>query len=45
MHETRKGKWVYYSLNVEDKKHVKAVLEYLPSLKEKILSLPNRICE
>ncbi|ESU71355.1 MULTISPECIES: ArsR/SmtB family transcription factor [Geobacillus] len=45
VHETRKGKWVYYSLNVEDKKHVKAVLEYLPSLKEKILSLPNRICE
>ncbi|ASA19872.1 ArsR/SmtB family transcription factor [Paenibacillus donghaensis] len=28
--ERKKGQWVYYSLNVEDKPYIKAVLEKLP---------------
>jgi ArsR family transcriptional regulator len=36
VNETRKGTWIYYSLNVEDKPYIQAVLNYIPSLKEKI---------
>lgn len=39
--ETRKGQWIYYSLNVEDKPDVQAVLNYLPSVKEKVDQLKN----
>lgn len=36
VNETRKGQWIYYSLTLDDKPHIQAVLEYVPSLKEKI---------
>jgi ArsR family transcriptional regulator len=39
VNETRKGTWIYYSLNVEDKPYIQAVLNYIPSLKEKIEQL------
>jgi ArsR family transcriptional regulator len=41
VNETRKGQWIYYSLNIEDKPYIQAVLGYLPSLKEKIDHLKN----
>ncbi|MNI57844.1 HTH-type transcriptional repressor AseR [compost metagenome] len=28
--EQKKGQWVYYSLNIEDKPHVKAILDLTP---------------
>lgn len=30
--EARRGQWVYYSLNVEDKPYIKCVLDNTPSL-------------
>jgi ArsR family transcriptional regulator len=42
--ETRKGTWIYYSLNIDDKPYIGAVLDYIPSLKEKIAQLKNE-CE
>ncbi|PLT47609.1 hypothetical protein B8V81_1833 [Paenibacillus pasadenensis] len=41
MNETRKGQWIYYSLNVEDKPYIQAIMGYLPSLKEKIDQIKN----
>ncbi|MFD0960477.1 ArsR/SmtB family transcription factor [Paenibacillus chungangensis] len=28
--EERRGQWIYYSLSIEDKPHLKEVLQYLP---------------
>ncbi|WNS45050.1 metalloregulator ArsR/SmtB family transcription factor [Paenibacillus sp. MMS20-IR301] len=28
--EQKKGQWVYYSLNIEDKPHIKAILDFAP---------------
>lgn len=39
VNETRKGTWIYYSLNLNDKPHVQAVLNYIPSQKEKVSQL------
>ncbi|QNK54975.1 metalloregulator ArsR/SmtB family transcription factor [Paenibacillus sp. PAMC21692] len=39
--ETRKGQWIYYSLHIEDKPEVKAIVGLLPSLKEKVVQLKN----
>jgi ArsR family transcriptional regulator len=41
--ETRRGNWVYYSLSVTNKPYIQAVLEYTPSLAEKISQL-NKVC-
>lgn len=41
VNETRKGQWIYYSLNIEDKPYIQAVLGSIPSLKEKIESINN----
>lgn len=41
VNESRRGQWVYYSLNIEDKPYIKAVLDALPDTKE-ILSLLNK---
>lgn len=35
--ESRKGQWVYYSLNIEDKPHLGPIFATLPSAKEKLL--------
>jgi ArsR family transcriptional regulator len=45
VNETRKGQWIYYSLNIEDKPYIQAVLGYIPSLKEKIDQKKNDYCE
>ncbi|MBD2870032.1 ArsR/SmtB family transcription factor [Paenibacillus arenilitoris] len=39
--ETRKGQWIYYALNIEDKSYIQAIMGYLPSLKEKIDQIKN----
>ncbi|MDO3676036.1 ArsR/SmtB family transcription factor [Paenibacillus ehimensis] len=41
VNETRKGQWIYYSLTIEDKPYVQAVLGYIPSYKQKIAQLKN----
>jgi len=44
VNETRKGQWIYYSLNIGDKPYVQAVLDHIPSLKERIAQLKNSCC-
>jgi ArsR family transcriptional regulator len=44
LNETKKGQWVYYSLNVSDKPYIQAVLEYVPSLKESVDQLKSAQC-
>jgi len=39
LRESRKGHWVYYSLNTEDHPRLDAILALLPSAKEKLHSL------
>jgi ArsR family transcriptional regulator len=39
--ESKRGQWVHYSLNVEDKPHLKAVLQEMPS-SEWILAALNK---
>lgn len=39
--ESKRGQWVYYSLNVEDKPYIQAVLEHMPDSKT-ILSDLNK---
>jgi ArsR family transcriptional regulator, arsenate/arsenite/antimonite-responsive transcriptional repressor len=39
--ESKRGQWVHYSLNVEDKPHIAAVLSHMPDAKA-ILSLLNK---
>lgn len=34
--ETRKGQWIYYSLEIDDKPYLQELLEHLPSQKEKL---------
>jgi ArsR family transcriptional regulator len=41
VNETRKGQWIYYSLNIEDKPYVETVLDCIPSLKERIDQVKN----
>ena len=46
--EERRGQWVYYSLNIEDKPHIKSVLSSLPKpleiLKEMGKQEPTALC-
>ncbi|WP_274363541.1 ArsR/SmtB family transcription factor [Paenibacillus thermotolerans] len=44
VNETRKGKWVYYSLNLDDKPYIQAVLEHTPSFTEEIARLKTNNC-
>ncbi|WNR44440.1 ArsR/SmtB family transcription factor [Paenibacillus roseipurpureus] len=37
--EAKKGQWVYYSLNVEDKPYLNTFLQYVPSQKEKVAAI------
>ncbi|MFF2019892.1 MULTISPECIES: metalloregulator ArsR/SmtB family transcription factor [Bacillales] len=39
--ESKRGQWVHYSLNVEDKPHIQAVLSQMPDSKT-ILTLLNK---
>lgn len=42
--ETRKGQWIYYSLNLQDKLYVQLALEHVPSVKGKIDQYNNNCC-
>lgn len=44
VNETRKGQWIYYSLNINDKPYIRDSLNYIPSFKDKIES-KNICCE
>ncbi|MPY17515.1 winged helix-turn-helix transcriptional regulator [Paenibacillus glucanolyticus] len=39
--EDKRGQWVYYSLNVDDKPYIKSVLEYTPDSRT-ILNVLNK---
>ncbi|OPA75095.1 transcriptional regulator [Paenibacillus selenitireducens] len=39
--EDRRGQWIYYSLQIEDKPHIQAVVEYLPEAEEKVKTILN----
>jgi ArsR family transcriptional regulator len=39
VHETKKGQWVYYSLNEQIPSFVREVLAQLPSLQAQVLAL------
>lgn len=41
--EARRGQWVYYSLHVEDKPYIQAVLNEMPSAQEILSSLNKSI--
>lgn len=41
VNETRKGQWIYYSLNIEDKPYIQEIIGCLPALKEKIDQIKN----
>lgn len=43
VNEARRGQWVYYSLNVEDKPYLKAVLQEMPSTEEILSSLNKKV--
>ncbi|MNI93092.1 HTH-type transcriptional repressor AseR [compost metagenome] len=44
--EERRGQWIYYSLHVEDKPHLKDALQFLPNLGEEVQQKINAImCE
>jgi ArsR family transcriptional regulator, arsenate/arsenite/antimonite-responsive transcriptional repressor len=43
LNETRRSQWIYYSLNIQDKPYIEAVLAYAPSMKEKLSQL-NKEC-
>ncbi|WP_027084492.1 ArsR/SmtB family transcription factor [Cohnella panacarvi] len=45
VHETRRSQWIYYSLNVEDKPHLKQLIDQLPSMKEQINATPSQSCD
>lgn len=45
VNEKRRGQWVYYSLNVQDKPYIQSVLEYVPSLKEKLAQFELNSCD
>ncbi|MFS0728323.1 ArsR/SmtB family transcription factor [Paenibacillus sp. 1P07SE] len=43
LNEYRRGKWVYYSLSLEEKPYVKDVLESIPSQAEKLEWLDQQL--
>ncbi|TVX98205.1 ArsR/SmtB family transcription factor [Paenibacillus cremeus] len=44
VNENRKGQWIYYALDIADKPYLQSVMDYIPSLKEKIAQLKNNCC-
>jgi ArsR family transcriptional regulator len=45
VNETRRSQWIYYSLNVEDKPHLKKILDELPSMKDRINAITSQSCD
>lgn len=43
VHEARRGQWVYYSLNVDDKPYIQAVLNEMPSALEVLSSMNKEV--
>lgn len=44
--EERRGQWMYYSLSIEGKPHLREALEYLPKVKEEEQAKINTmVCE
>lgn len=44
--EERRGQWIYYSLSIENKPHLKEVLEYLPKVgEEEQKKINDMVCE
>ncbi|NMO98027.1 ArsR/SmtB family transcription factor [Paenibacillus lemnae] len=41
--ESRRGQWVYYSLNIDDKPYIRAVLNEIPSSQEVLSSMNKEI--
>ncbi|WP_209851828.1 ArsR/SmtB family transcription factor [Paenibacillus sediminis] len=44
VNESRRGQWVYYSLNTTNKPYMECIYEHLPSMKEKISALKGSCC-
>ncbi|AWP25178.1 MULTISPECIES: metalloregulator ArsR/SmtB family transcription factor [Paenibacillus] len=42
VNETRRGQWVYYSLNVDDKPYIKTVLDQMPETDTLLATLNKR---
>lgn len=45
--EQKRGQWVHYSLNIKDKPHIQAFLEYTPDSKEilaRLNKVPGAVC-
>lgn len=42
--EARKGQWIYYSLNIEDKPYVEEILAQLPSQQDMLATLTPVKC-
>ncbi|OBZ17612.1 metalloregulator ArsR/SmtB family transcription factor [Bacillus sp. FJAT-26390] len=44
VNETRRAQWIYYSLNIEDKPYLRAIVDELPSMKEELGKLRPDCC-
>ncbi|WP_053376437.1 ArsR/SmtB family transcription factor [Paenibacillus sp. FJAT-27812] len=44
VNETRRAQWIYYSLNIEDKPYLRAIVDELPSMKEELGKLCPDCC-
>ncbi|MFB4321284.1 metalloregulator ArsR/SmtB family transcription factor [Priestia sp. BR_2] len=43
VNEARRGQWVFYSLNVDDKPYIQAVLNEMPSAQEVLSSMNKEV--
>lgn len=43
VNEARRGQWVYYSLNIEDKPYIRGVLDVMPSSQEVLSSFNKEV--
>ena len=39
--ENRRGQWIYYSLQIEDKPYIQAAVEYLPEVDDHVKNILN----
>nr|WP_281255095.1 metalloregulator ArsR/SmtB family transcription factor [Paenibacillus herberti] len=45
VNEARRGQWIYYSLNVENKPYLIGIMQQLPSMKEEISKRSGIKCD
>ena len=43
--ENRKGQWIYYSLHIEDKPHVQAIMDHLPGMNKRLMQIQTNMCD